>query len=458
MPNYQFIDASGGTLTRSAAGAGTSGDPLRNRDEVVITLGVGGGTIAPDYPLPVAGTVQLSGWGTVAVSNPAGTVVHVLNQPTVYPVFGTVGVSNPAGTVVHVLNHPATYAVLGTVTVTNPGSSGGTLAVWGNVASGATDTGNPVKVGGRYTATLPTFTDGQRGDLQITNRGELIMAAQDVVTTPNNINTADSASTTATGEDGQTIITGNATNNSTVVATGSGNSSFAVLVTGSWTGTLQFERSLDGGTTWTPVAAFSAGTAYSQATITGNGAFHGNASSATNIRVRATAWTTGVASVRILLGAGTGTVTVGNPIRLISSDFTASAAVKGNGTAPTSADGALVVNLSPNSAGATPYRNINLGTAGVVVKASAGVMHGYYLFNAATSTRYIKVYNQGTAASQANTPVLTIPIPAGAAANLDSTRGIAFSAGISLRATTGLADNDTGAPTANDVVVGVWYA
>lgn len=45
--------------------------------------------------------------------------------------------------------------------------------VQGNVASGATDAGNPVKVGGKYNATQPTFTDGQRGDIQIGARGSL---------------------------------------------------------------------------------------------------------------------------------------------------------------------------------------------------------------------------------------------------------------------------------------------
>jgi hypothetical protein len=49
------------------------------------------------------------------------------------------------------------------------GSSGG--EVTGNVASGAADSGNPVKTGGVYNSTLPTFTNGQRGDLQIGARG-----------------------------------------------------------------------------------------------------------------------------------------------------------------------------------------------------------------------------------------------------------------------------------------------
>lgn len=45
--------------------------------------------------------------------------------------------------------------------------------VVGNVASGVADAGAPVKIGGKYNATQPTFTDGQRADLAITSRGEL---------------------------------------------------------------------------------------------------------------------------------------------------------------------------------------------------------------------------------------------------------------------------------------------
>ena len=45
--------------------------------------------------------------------------------------------------------------------------SGAPIPSSGDVASGATDSGNPVKVGGKYNATLPTLTDGQRGDVQV---------------------------------------------------------------------------------------------------------------------------------------------------------------------------------------------------------------------------------------------------------------------------------------------------
>lgn len=57
---------------------------------------------------------------------------------------------------------------------TTSGGSGVTAdQVQGNVASGATDVGSPVKVGGRYNTTSPTLADGQRGDLQLGTRGSL---------------------------------------------------------------------------------------------------------------------------------------------------------------------------------------------------------------------------------------------------------------------------------------------
>lgn len=56
------------------------------------------------------------------------------------------------------------------VVVLNPD---GSSVAGTSVASGATDSGNPVKVGGKYNSSAPTFTDGQRGDLQIDANGNL---------------------------------------------------------------------------------------------------------------------------------------------------------------------------------------------------------------------------------------------------------------------------------------------
>lgn len=78
-------------------------------------------------------------------------------------VSGTVSCSLQVGT-----------SVPGETTVISGSGSGGTGAsasqTQGNAASGATDSGNPVKTGGVYNSTPPTLTNGQRGDTQLDSR------------------------------------------------------------------------------------------------------------------------------------------------------------------------------------------------------------------------------------------------------------------------------------------------
>lgn len=58
-------------------------------------------------------------------------------------------------------------------------AGGGTGAsanqIQGNVADGATDLGNAVKIGGEFLTTLPTLTNGQRGAAMMSSRGELLV-------------------------------------------------------------------------------------------------------------------------------------------------------------------------------------------------------------------------------------------------------------------------------------------
>lgn len=62
------------------------------------------------------------------------------------------------------------------------GASTATIgAVVGNVASGATDSGNPVKTGAVYNSTLPTVTTGQRVDTQATSRGLALSSLGDKI-------------------------------------------------------------------------------------------------------------------------------------------------------------------------------------------------------------------------------------------------------------------------------------
>lgn len=116
--------------------------------------------------------------------------------------------------------------------------------------------------------------------------------------------------------------------------------------------------------------------------------------------------------------------------------------------------------IGRTSGGLSLFRSIDLDESEEDVKTSAGQVFGWYIFNAASSVRYVKFYN-ATAANVtvgSTTPVLTLPVPAGGGANVFSNVGIAFSTAISVAATTGVADADTGAPSANEVIINVFYA
>jgi hypothetical protein len=112
------------------------------------------------------------------------------------------------------------------------------------------------------------------------------------------------------------------------------------------------------------------------------------------------------------------------------------------------------------SGGLSLFRSIDLDETEEDVKQTAGQLYGWYMYNAGAAAQYVKFYN-ATAANVTvgtTTPVLTIPLPAGAAANCVFPLGIAFGTAICVAATTGVADNDTGAPAANSVVVNLYYA
>lgn len=119
------------------------------------------------------------------------------------------------------------------------------------------------------------------------------------------------------------------------------------------------------------------------------------------------------------------------------------------------------VSLQARTTGATTtiFRSLDLDETEEEIKATAGAIYGYYFANVATSVRYLKFYN-ATAANVTvgtTTPVLTFPLPASSAGHIDLSMGVAFGTAITAAATTGVADNDTGAPSANDVILNVFY-
>ncbi len=130
---------------------------------------------------------------------------------------------------------------------------------------------------------------------------------------------------------------------------------------------------------------------------------------------------------------------------------------------PASQSGTWTVGMAPaTSGGLLVSRAVSAASTNATsAKGSAGQVFGWAVFNTNASARYLKIYNKATAPTVGtDTPVLTITIPgntAGAGANVEFANGIAFGTGIGWALTTGVADSDTGAVAANEIVVNLMY-
>jgi len=124
------------------------------------------------------------------------------------------------------------------------------------------------------------------------------------------------------------------------------------------------------------------------------------------------------------------------------------------------AEGAIWATLTPTTtSGCTIFRSIDLDETEEDIKTTAGNLYGYYFANTNAAARYLKFYNQ-TAANVVvgtTTPVLTFYLPPTSAGHVGLPFPISFSTAICAAATTGVADNDTGAPGANEVILNAFY-
>ena len=89
------------------------------------------------------------------------------------------------------------------------------------------------------------------------------------------------------------------------IAVTSGMSAAAAQITGVWVGTISFEGTVDG-YTWVPVNGVYAGASTPTTSITANGVIMLTPAGLTSIRLNATAWTSGTATITLRVGMGTG--------------------------------------------------------------------------------------------------------------------------------------------------------
>lgn len=103
-------------------------------------------------------------------------------------------------------------------------------------------------------------------------------------------------------------------------------------------------------------------------------------------------------------------------------------------------------------------------TTPIVIKTTGGTVYQIDAYNNGASVAYIKLYN-GTSSSVtcgSGTPYVRYLIPYGSSSSgggfiTPNINGDAFVSGITMCVTTGIADNDTTAPSANQFIVNVHY-
>lgn len=93
----------------------------------------------------------------------------------------------------------------------------------------------------------------------------------------------------------------------------------------------------------------------------------------------------------------------------------------------------------------------------IVVKSTPGCVYGWQLFNSSAAKTYVKIYN-AVATVGTTVPILTIGIAPGVHRDIVFDKPMYFDTAINIGITTGIADNDTTAPAANDVVGQLLYS
>lgn len=123
-------------------------------------------------------------------------------------------------------------------------------------------------------------------------------------------------------------------------------------------------------------------------------------------------------------------------------------------------NGGFITEQSQAGSKSLVYRTIDLLATKQEVSSAPAYIMGYYVSNRAGAERFLKIWFKAAASVTVGTttPDMTIPLAASQSANLTNMIILpAGATGITIAATTALADNSTAAPTANDVVANIFY-
>ena len=137
----------------------------------------------------------------------------------------------------------------------------------------------------------------------------------------------------------------------------------------------------------------------------------------------------------------------------------------GQALAAASAPVVLASNITPPfslaeaaTGGASMYHLVSApSTNPVNIKASAGKVTGWYIYNSNGSARKVAFHNTAGTPTAGASVYFSIVIPALSGANCPFPAGIDFSSGIAITTTIGFADSDATAVALNDLIINILW-
>lgn len=221
--------------------------------------------------------------------------------------------------------------------------------------------------------------------------------------------------------------TGNITANGQSVTCDVGKASNVMLYcTGTFSAiNCTFEGSIDGGTSWFGVQAVRSN-ANTVETTTGSlsaapaYAWEMSVNALTHVRVRATAFTSGTQAWRILPGAY-----ATEPIPAVQAHAVTQS-------------GAWAISASATATGVSYTRTTAQTGTLTSHKATAARLYSYYVVNPGATEAFLQFYNTTTVTAGTTTPILSVWVPAGGAADNIFDVPITFSTALTSLATTTL--------------------
>jgi hypothetical protein len=112
---------------------------------------------------------------------------------------------------------------------------------------------------------------------------------------------------------------------------------------------------------------------------------------------------------------------------------------------------------TPISTSSTFHLVSSASTNASCFKSTSGTVNGWYIYNSNGSARKVTFYNSNITPTAGVNTFFSLVIPPLSAANVSFPDGIAFSSGIAITTTIGLADSDATPVSTNDLIINIFY-